>query len=247
MGNHIIVLPIFVIGFILVVLLSAYSERRSIERAFWGTLGALILGLLATGIFEYGKSVISLGDKMQKKTGKNIEIAVIDDVRSDSRDEIELEQELEPEELEELKEESKEPEQESERSDIPRVENIDDMVLEIRTLYNEARANREVYIHKEISTGVVAFYNNEILSFIEVNGEEIGEKYTRWYFYQNDELYFAFVFFKLQENRLYFCSNILFRYINEQGNIYDDGYGVSGCLWEDIVKEESQMYLEMSR
>lgn len=255
MGIHFITVLFFGFVFIIVVLLSVYSERRSIKRAFWGTVGSLMLALLATAIFEYGKSVMHFVDIKQKNSEKNMGITEIDDALIETNNEDR--QKVDNGELVDSKQEIDEgelvgSEQEIEKTDllyddIPKVENIDDTVLEIRALYNEARANREVYIQKEISTGVIAFYKGEKLSFIEVNGEKIEEKYTRWYFYNNDELYFAFVFYRLQENRLYFCNNILFRYIDEEKNVHDNGYGISECPWEDIVREESQKYFEMSR
>ena len=61
--------------------------------------------------------------------------------------------------------------------------------------------------------------------------------YERWYFYNNDKLYFAFVYKGSEEYRLYFKDDVLIRYIDNNGITYD--YGKISCPMEDKVRTEA--------
>lgn len=64
-----------------------------------------------------------------------------------------------------------------------------------------------------------------------------GWIYERWYFYNDDKLYFAFVFKGTEEYRLYFKDDVLIRYIDNNGITYD--YGKISCPIEDKVRTEA--------
>lgn len=85
---------------------------------------------------------------------------------------------------------------------------------------------------------------DEIVS-IEVSSGYNAIGYYRIYYYdENGKIYFAFVFDKKKENRLYFKDNILIRYIDENGDIYDLYENLETCSWFELVLSESHELFE---
>lgn len=85
--------------------------------------------------------------------------------------------------------------------------------------------------------GVTYYYKNgSVTKAICPSGYDNWD-YTRWYFYSDGKLYFAFVFDGSEEHRLYFVNDTLIRYIDDNGNIMD--FGSINCPFESRVKTEA--------
>lgn len=60
------------------------------------------------------------------------------------------------------------------------------------------------------------------------------------YYYENDQLYFALIYFKSEEeHRLYFKENSIIRYKDENDIIYDADKEAIVCEWTKFALEDS--------
>ena len=112
--------------------------------------------------------------------------------------------------------------------------NVDTEVGKIRSLYYATQDDPgDEY---EVS-GVTYYYKNGKVTKAVCPSGYNGWNYTRWYFYSDGELYFAFVFNGSEEHRLYFYDDTLIRYIDPNGNTMD--HGSIDCPFESRVKSEA--------
>ncbi len=123
--------------------------------------------------------------------------------------------------------------------------NVEDEVKRIKNdYYNIQNQKGEPYQHP-INTDVKIYYVlNRIVSIEVANGyNDIGYSRT-YYFDEEGKLYFSFVFDKKRENRLYFKNDILIRYIDENGEIYNLYENLETCTWYELVLYESYELLK---
>lgn len=116
---------------------------------------------------------------------------------------------------------------------------VEDEVLRIRGLYNITQSNLSSLTKDSSESGKVKYYDADSkLVRIDIAANSITS-YTKYYYFENGELYFAFVFDGAKENRLYFKDNRLFRWIDETGKTHDKERGNSTFLeWEKIVLDD---------
>ena len=119
------------------------------------------------------------------------------------------------------------------------VEDVENKVLDIRNWYNDTQNNLSFLSTVETAEGVVKYYNEESsLIRVDVPADE-NCHYTRYYYFKDDILYFAFVFDGQKENRLYFYDEMLFRWIDENGVIHDNELNNEAFMsWERKILEE---------
>lgn len=110
---------------------------------------------------------------------------------------------------------------------------VEEEVLKIRELYNATQSN---LTKKDNVSGKVKYYDDSSkLVRMDIPSNSITS-YTKYYYFENGELYFAFVFDGTKENRLYFKDNRLFRWIDEDGGIHDKERSNNAFIeWEKIV------------
>lgn len=113
---------------------------------------------------------------------------------------------------------------------------IEEEVLKIRELYNATQSNLSNLTKKDSVSGKVKYYDDSSkLVRMDIPSNSITS-YTKYYYFENGELYFAFVFDGTKENRLYFKNNRLFRWIDEDGEIHDKERSNNTFIeWEKIV------------
>ena len=113
---------------------------------------------------------------------------------------------------------------------------IEKEVLKIRELYNATQSNSSNLTKKDSVSGKVKYYDDSSkLVRMDIPSNSITS-YTKYYYFENGELYFAFVFDGTKENRLYFKNNRLFRWIDEDGEIHDKERSNNTFIeWEKIV------------
>ena len=113
---------------------------------------------------------------------------------------------------------------------------IEKEVLKIRELYNATQSNLSNLTKKDSVSGKVKYYDDSSkLVRMDIPSNSITS-YTKYYYFENGELYFAFVFDGTKENRLYFKNNRLFRWIDEDGEIHDKERSNNAFIeWEKIV------------
>ena len=117
--------------------------------------------------------------------------------------------------------------------------NVEDEVLRIRGLYNTTQSNLSSLTKDSSESGKVKYYDTDSkLVRMDIAANSITS-YTKYYYFENGELYFAFVFDGTKENRLYFKDNRLFRWIDEAGKTHDKERSNSTFLeWEKIVLDD---------
>lgn len=114
--------------------------------------------------------------------------------------------------------------------------NVEDEVLRIRNLYNTTQSNLSSLTKDSSESGKVEYYDSDSrLVRMDISANSVTP-YTKYYYFENGELYFAFVFNGTKENRLYFKDGRLFRWIDESRKTHDKERSNSAFLeWEEIV------------
>ena len=117
--------------------------------------------------------------------------------------------------------------------------NVEDEVLRIRGLYNTTQSNLSTLTKNTSENGKIKYYDSDSkLVRMDIVANSITS-YTKYYYFENGELYFAFAFDGTKENRLYFKDNRLFRWIDESGKTHDKERSNSAFLeWEKIVLDD---------
>lgn len=97
-------------------------------------------------------------------------------------------------------------------------------------------------IYSSIYPGVSYYHISNKVRLIEVtNGFSDIECSRAYYFDENEKLSFSLICDNKGEHRLYFCDNILIRYIDENGDYHDitNNLDTYECKWTELVQEES--------
>lgn len=122
--------------------------------------------------------------------------------------------------------------------------NIEEEVSRIRALYNDTQSNLSNLTKKTMDNGVVKYYDsNSNLVRADIPANSITP-YTKYYYFNNGNIYFAFVFDGEKENRLYFNNDVLFRWIDEAGKTHDNETN-NGTFkfWENEVVDDVRTQL----
>lgn len=124
--------------------------------------------------------------------------------------------------------------------DEPMYFDLADEIKQIQRTYNDFQENKNKALHSSVYPQISFYYVLNKIASIEIQGGYKNINYSRiYYFNENNQLYFAFIFDKLKENRLYFKDNILIRYIDESGETYDLYDNLDTCEWEEFALKES--------
>lgn len=116
---------------------------------------------------------------------------------------------------------------------------VEEEVLKIRELYNATQSSLRNLSKKTDENGITKYFdgkNNLLRADIPSDSVTL---YTKYYYFNDGEIYFAFVFDGRKENRLYFKNGELFRWIDEEGEIHDyELNNASFKLWEKEVTDD---------
>lgn len=119
------------------------------------------------------------------------------------------------------------------------ITNVNEKVTNIKALYYETQNNLDGLKIDTSQTGVKKYYNDigEVVR-MDISADR-SNQYTRCYYFNGSKLYFAFIFSGKNENRLYFDSDCLFRWIDEQKSTHDNEFDKSDFLyWENFALAE---------
>lgn len=123
--------------------------------------------------------------------------------------------------------------------------NVEDEVKRIRNDYNNVQKQKSNPQQHPVDKNIKIYYVEDNVVSIEITSGYNDIDYSRIYYFDKDgKLYFAFVFDRKRENRLYFKNNILIRYIDENGEIYNLYENLENCMWCELVLYESYELLE---
>lgn len=112
-------------------------------------------------------------------------------------------------------------------------------VAQIRKLYY---ATQEDPGTSNENSEVLRYVKDGATTKISVPASYNDNMYERWYFFNNNKLYFAFVFKGQEEHRLYFKNDKLIRYIDE--NNVTQHYGDITCKMENWARNEAYELLK---
>lgn len=116
---------------------------------------------------------------------------------------------------------------------------VEKEVEKIRSQYYKVQNNLDSYMSGSyLMDGDTYYYEKGFPVKILIKGGHHNWDYSREYFYRDDKLYFAFVYQKDEEHRLYFKDGILIRYIDENKNTYN--YGEADLKAFDEMKKKVQ-------
>ena len=114
---------------------------------------------------------------------------------------------------------------------------------------NEDEIQKEIINNKEnkpinssIYPGVSYWHiSSKVRLIVVTNGFRDKECSRTYYFDENEKLTFALMKDDIGEHRLYFCNDILIRYIDEDGQNYniDEDLSEHECKWTELALEES--------
>lgn len=123
--------------------------------------------------------------------------------------------------------------------------NVEDEVKEIKRKYYDFQQQKDDLQQHPIDKNIKIFYASDKVVSIEVASGYNDIGYSRiYYFDENSKLYFTFIFDKKKENRLYFKNDILIRYIDENGEIFNLYENLESCIWSDLALCEGYELLE---
>lgn len=124
---------------------------------------------------------------------------------------------------------------------------VETEVSRIRAIYNDTVAgmNAGLYTHMEEGGGVEYYYDGNDLKCMVVSKDAYGMMYSRWFYYENGQLIFAY-YENEDAHRFYFYQGDLMRWryaANAQNaqNAVNEDWGTSEefCQWERTVLAES--------
>lgn len=123
--------------------------------------------------------------------------------------------------------------------------NVEDEVKEIKRKYYDFQQQKDDLQQHPIDKNIKIFYASDKVDSIEVASGYNDIGYSRiYYFDENSKLYFTFIFDKKKENRLYFKNNILIRYIDENGKIFNLYENLETCIWSELALYEGYELLK---
>ncbi len=109
----------------------------------------------------------------------------------------------------------------------------------VRPIYNKITQN-ESYYKRDITGNITSFYNeNGIVRMDVPQGTDDFNLTRKYYFDSNGDLIFAFVYNGSQEHRLYFKEDKLVRYIDEDGNTFNNPDQGKGLIIADRALREA--------
>lgn len=130
-------------------------------------------------------------------------------------------------------------------------EEIEDEVLRIRAVYNDMvkKINNGTYVKTDIDRKVVEYSENGNVRCVVVGKGVNGISYTRYYYYENDQLMFAYLE-STDSHRLYFYNGKLFRWryaknavkFSEADN-HDNEDSPDFRKWQDFALDEAYQYI----
>ena len=90
---------------------------------------------------------------------------------------------------------------------------VEELVLDIRETYNSIVSKISKGSYRKVTTekGATAYYKGDKLKALAISKNQDGSKYSRWLYYKNDNLMFAYYEGK-DAQRLYFKDNKLIRW-----------------------------------
>ena len=123
--------------------------------------------------------------------------------------------------------------------------NVEDEVKKIRNDYNNIQRQKGDPRQHPVDKNTKVYYMEDKVVSIEVASGYNDIGYSRiYYFDDNNKLYFTFIFDKKKENRLYFKNDILIRYIDENGEIFNLYENLESCIWRELALCEGYELLE---
>lgn len=119
---------------------------------------------------------------------------------------------------------------------------VETEVAKIRNLYYDTQNNLNSY--RKSTSGSNVYYYNKSNQLVRMDvGKSSSIPYHKQYYFNNGNLYFAFIFEGKTENRLYFKDNTLIRLIDEYGVKTDnDRSNQAYVYWETNVLNEVSNY-----
>lgn len=123
-------------------------------------------------------------------------------------------------------------------------EDVEPEVEKIRELYYITQEEQDSLIQKD-ANGITYYTYDEQIIKIEIKGGYDNWTYSRFYYYFNNQLYFAFVFNGTEEHRFYYKNEELIRYIDSSKIVYDYGTESFQNIIEidDVILEEAKTLL----
>ena len=122
---------------------------------------------------------------------------------------------------------------------------LDEVIKKIRECYYEIENQQASYTMEE-EVNYVRYISNGVMRKIVLYPDEFElRNMTEAYYYdENGKLVFAFVYDDQNEFRYYFCEGLIYRYIDNSGNIHDYETGKDPYDVEDVGKIYSSGELE---
>lgn len=114
---------------------------------------------------------------------------------------------------------------------------VDEEVKKIRILYNEIQTKIDSLKKDEQNNIVIYRDNNQIKKIIKKADQQWN--YTREYYYDNDQLYFVFIYGNKEEYRYYYKDDVLIRYIDFEKVVYDYGE-IPSLKWDNELAQDKK-------
>ena len=129
---------------------------------------------------------------------------------------------------------------------------VETEVSRIRAIYNDTVANMQAgrYTERSLGQGVVAYSDGRQIKCVVVPRGVYGMDYSRWYYYEGDDLIFAY--YEAEDaHRFYFYDGDLMRWrycadASNRENAVNEDWGTSPnfCRWEEIVENEGEAFVD---
>lgn len=119
-------------------------------------------------------------------------------------------------------------------------------VLKIRSIYNQIQTDVGNYNSRIVDGDIGTKYSspdNVYAKYVIKKGEN-GVDFSREYYCVNNQLIFAFYYQGTKEERFYFYDGIMFRWIDENKNVYDKMLdNAEWKRWKEIIEKETTLLL----
>ena len=124
-------------------------------------------------------------------------------------------------------------------------ESVEEEVRRIRKEYYSFQEEKENLKRDNIISDVVIYYKEDRVALIEILPGYAGVRYSRMYYFdEKGKLYFAFIFDKKRENRLYVKDDIVIRYIDENNEVFDYENEMNCNGFDELAFSESYEMLD---
>lgn len=119
------------------------------------------------------------------------------------------------------------------------VADVDKKIEYIKSLYYKTQEDLGGYT-SQVTDGYTVYYDS-YGNIKKVDYKLPYNNYTANYYYENNELYFSFIFDGTKENRFYIYNNTVFRWIDELGNIIDNDFENETYMnWYELILSENE-------